>query len=114
LRNPRNRTRRNPGIKKCGEQPGDGSALPFAVAKHLRHDHAQPLVEHVAQRVIHAAPLVVRRVQKEAGAQKTILNREKTIDGSRPPKLRFGEPAASHRRRMEDGGGARSQALETA
>ena len=110
----RNRTRRDPRIKKRGEQPGDGSALPFAVAKHLRHDHAQPLVEHVAQRAIHAAPLVVRRVQKEAGAQQAILSREKTIDRSRPPRSRFGELAASLRRRIEDGGGACSQTLEIA
>jgi len=114
LRDQRNRISRNPRIEKFGEQRGDGSTLPFAVAKHLRHDHAQPLVEHVAQRAIHAAPLVVRRVQKEAGAQHAILSREKTIDRSRPPRSRFGELAASLCRRIEDGGGARSQTLETA
>lgn len=114
LCDPRNRTRRDPRVEKCGEQPGDAGALPFAVAKHLRHDHAQPLVEHVAQRAIHAAPPVVRRVQKEAGAQETILSREKTFDRSRTPRSRFGELSASLRRRIEDGGGARGQALETA
>ena len=114
LCNRRNRTRRDPRVEKCGEQPGDGSALPFAVAKHLRHDHAQPRVEHVAQRPIHAKPLVARRAQEEAGPQQAILSREKTLDRARPPRSRFGELAASLRGRIKDGGGARSQALETA
>ena len=113
LRNRRNAIERNPRIEKCCEQPGDGGALPFAVAKHLRYDHAQPLVEHVAQRAVHATPLVVRRVQKEAGAQEAILRREKTIDRSRPPRSRFGELAASLRRRIKDGGATRSQTLKT-
>ena len=114
LRNRRNRARQDPRIKKRGDQGGDGGALPFAIAEHLRHDQAQPLVEHVAQRAVHAASLVVRRVKKEADGQKAILGREKTLDRPRPPRSRFREPAASQRRRREDGGRACSQALETA
>ena len=113
LRDRRNAIGRNPRIEKRCEQPGDRNAVPFAVAKHLRYDHAQSLVEHAAQRAVHATPLVVRRVQKEAGAQEAILSREKTIDRSRPPRSRLGELAASLRRRIEDGGAARSQTLET-
>jgi hypothetical protein len=113
FRDRRNAIGRNPRIEKRCEQPGHGSALPFAVAKHLRYDHAQSLVEDVAQRAVHATPLVVRRVQKEAGAQEAILSRENTLDRSRPPRSRFGERAASICRRIEDGGGARSQTLET-
>jgi hypothetical protein len=111
-RNGRNRTRRDPRVEKLGQQLRDGSALRSAVAEQLRHDHAQPLVEHAGEFAIDAVPLPVGRVKEEAIGQKTVLSRKKTVDRPRPPPSRFGRGSASLRGRAKDGSAACSQALE--
>ncbi|HLY03374.1 MAG TPA: hypothetical protein VKR56_12890 [Candidatus Cybelea sp.] len=111
-RNGRDRTRRDPDVEKFRQQLRDGSALGFAVAEHLRHDHAQPLVEHAREGAIQAAPLAVRRVKEETGRQKTVLSGQKTLDRSRPPQLPFGERGARLGRGAKHRGAAGPQTLE--
>jgi hypothetical protein len=64
-RNGRNRARRDPRVEQLDQQLRDGGALRLAVGEHLRHDHAQPLVEHAGECAIDAAALPVRRVKAE-------------------------------------------------
>ena len=111
-RDGRNRTRRDPRVEKLGQQLRDRDPLQLAVSEQLRHDHAQPLVEHVGEFAVDAVPLPVSRVKEETIGQKTVLRRKKTIDRLRPPPLRFGRRGAGLCGRAKDGSAARSQALE--
>ncbi len=113
-RNGGNRTRRDPRVEKLVQQRGDGGSLRYAVAEHLRQDHAQTLVEHVGEPTIHAAPRAIGRLKEEIGRQKTVLSRQQTFDRARPPQTRLVKRGTSLGRCAQHGGAARGQALEAA